>query len=59
MADKGQALRGKALLQDEAKVFGDFCIHLAFDLLRNTALIISLSVIFFAAERLKHRGLDP
>ena len=47
------------MLQDEAKVFGDFCIHLAFDLLRNIALIISLSVIFFAAERLKHRGLDP
>ena len=58
MANDESAVHGTSLLKKEARSFSDFLIHLSFDTLRNLALLAALSVIFFAAEWLKNKGMD-
>jgi len=46
-------------LAGEAKSFWHFVVHLTFDTLKNLLLLGALSVIFFAAEWLKSKGMNP
>jgi hypothetical protein len=58
VADPKQALAGTVLLKHEAESFWDFVVRLFFDTLKNVLLLAALSIIFFAAEWLKNRGMN-
>jgi hypothetical protein len=59
MADDEPKVNGTSLIKSEAKDFSDFLIPLVFDTLKNLALLGALSAIFFAAEWLKTKGMEP
>lgn len=47
-----------SLTASEAKGFWDCLVHLTFDTLKNLLLLAALSVVFFAAEWLKNKGMN-
>ena len=58
MADAKPALTGTALIKSEAESFWGFLVRITFDTLKNLLLLGALSVIFFASEWLKNRGMN-
>lgn len=58
MADPKSALTGTSLIKSEAENFWDFFVRITFDTLKNLLLLGALSVIFFAAEWLKNKGMN-